>query len=137
MRKKGEKAVIAFYDDQKRILFQDRHGISKAGEEWGFFGGTIETGETPEQALVREIREELGVHIAEFELLMTLKHFRDTETYNDVFLFIGPLGDLLTDAKQQEGRGMKLFPCSEIKNLKLGRTDKDIAGTIERYLQKN
>jgi mutator protein MutT len=137
MRKKGEKAVIVLYDDQKQVLLQDRFGISHdKTQEWGFFGGGIEVDETPEQALVREIQEELVVHITKFELLMTFKHFRDEETYNDVYLFIGPLGDSLKDAKLQEGRSMKLCPYTELKHLKLGRTDKDIAGTIEQYLQK-
>jgi len=61
--KKSEKAVIAFYDNQKRILLQDRRGISKEGEIWGFFGGGIEKGETPEQALERGIEEGLCIQI--------------------------------------------------------------------------
>jgi hypothetical protein len=32
-------ALIIFYDDKKRILLQDRRGISRLGEEWGYFGG--------------------------------------------------------------------------------------------------
>ena len=137
MRKKSDKAVIAFYDDQKRILMQDRFGITHDKEqERGFFGGTIEPGESPEQALVRELQEELNIHITAFEPLMTLKHFRDDETYNEVHLFIGPLGIMLKDAKPLEGRGMKLFPLTELKHVKLGRTDKDIASTVEQYMGK-
>jgi 8-oxo-dGTP diphosphatase len=52
-------ALIIFYDKDKRILLQDRRGISKLGAEWGFFGGEIENDETPEQAVVRETKEEL------------------------------------------------------------------------------
>lgn len=43
-------ALIIFYDENKRILLQDRLNISKYGEEWGFFGGEIKEGETPEEA---------------------------------------------------------------------------------------
>ncbi len=52
-------ALIIFYDKEKRILLQNRKGISKVGEEWGFFGGHIEKEETPEKALTREVKEEL------------------------------------------------------------------------------
>jgi mutator protein MutT len=51
-------ALIFFYKDDK-ILVQDRRNMSKFGEEWGFFGGRIEAGETPEQSVVRETKEEL------------------------------------------------------------------------------
>ena len=43
-------ALIVFYDKENKILLQDRRKISKRGEEWGFFGGGIEEGETPKQA---------------------------------------------------------------------------------------
>lgn len=54
-------AAAALIDPDNRILIQERpEGKYKAGF-WEFPGGKIETGETPEQALVRELREELGI----------------------------------------------------------------------------
>ena len=54
-------AAAALIDPDNRILIQERPaGKYKAGF-WEFPGGKLETGETPEQALVRELREELGI----------------------------------------------------------------------------
>ena len=54
---------------------------------WEFPGGKVEPGETPEQAVVREIREELGAAIAVGRLVCTAEH--DYETFHlsmDCFL---------------------------------------------------
>lgn len=52
-------AAIAVRDG-KALLARRRPGESNAGQ-WEFPGGTIKEGETPQQALEREILEELGV----------------------------------------------------------------------------
>ena len=50
-------------------------------DKWEFPGGKVEVGESREEALVREIREELSVDIEVSELLMTVEH-----TYPDFHL---------------------------------------------------
>jgi mutator protein MutT len=57
-----------------KLLITQRHAKSHLGGLWEFPGGKRETGETFEQCLVREIREELGVEISVGELFEEVSH---------------------------------------------------------------
>ena len=53
--------AVALIDAEGRVLLAQRpEGKSLAGL-WEFPGGKVELGETPEAALIRELREELGI----------------------------------------------------------------------------
>ena len=57
-------AAVALVDADGRVLIAQRpEGKSMAGL-WEFPGGKVDPGETPEQALVRELKEELGIETA-------------------------------------------------------------------------
>ena len=58
-------AACALVDVDGRVLIAQRpEGRSLAGL-WEFPGGKVEVGETPEAALVRELREELGIEVTQ------------------------------------------------------------------------
>lgn len=60
-------AAALFNPDGDILLAQRPEGKSMAGL-WEFPGGKIESGETPERALVRELREELAITVSEDDL---------------------------------------------------------------------
>jgi 8-oxo-dGTP diphosphatase len=58
-------AAVALIDPDGRVLIAQRpEGKTMAGL-WEFPGGKLESGETPEAALIRELREELGITVQE------------------------------------------------------------------------
>ena len=56
------KVVAAVISDSDRI-FATQRGYGEFKDGWEFPGGKVEPGESPEEALVREIKEELDAHI--------------------------------------------------------------------------
>lgn len=65
-------AALIFRDGQ--LLITQRHADAHLGGCWEFPGGKREAGETFEQCLMREIREELGVEIVVGELFEEISH---------------------------------------------------------------
>ena len=55
--------AAALVDEWGRILLQQRAPDRAMAGLWEFPGGKVESGELPEAALVRELEEELGIHI--------------------------------------------------------------------------
>jgi 8-oxo-dGTP diphosphatase len=58
-------AAVALIDADGRILLAQRPAGRTMAGLWEFPGGKLEPGETPERALVRELREELGIDTRE------------------------------------------------------------------------
>ena len=58
-------SAVALIDRDGRVLLAQRPACKRMAGLWEFPGGKIETGETPEAALIRELGEELGIDTAE------------------------------------------------------------------------
>ena len=70
--KRVEVVAAIIQRDDEIFATQRGYGDFKGG--WEFPGGKIEAGESPEQALVREIKEELAVELEVGELLHTVEY---------------------------------------------------------------
>ena len=58
-------AAAALIDPDGRVLIAERPAGKAMAGLWEFPGGKLEAGETPEQALIRELHEELGISVKE------------------------------------------------------------------------
>ena len=58
-------AACALVDPDGRVLIAQRPEGKPMAGLWEFPGGKVETGETPEQSLIRELEEELGIVVKE------------------------------------------------------------------------
>ncbi|SFJ74759.1 ADP-ribose pyrophosphatase YjhB, NUDIX family [Amycolatopsis sacchari] len=79
-------AGVLFTDRQARVLMV--HTTYK--DYWDIPGGYIEPGESPHQAAVREVREELGLSVPVGELVAVDWAPSDSEGDKLLFLFAGP-----------------------------------------------
>lgn len=67
-----EKALIVPINSKNKIFIQDRAGHKPP--PWGFFGGSVELGETALQAVLREAKEELDLDLNEDDLVFVERY---------------------------------------------------------------
>ncbi len=80
-------AVAVIRDEDGCILISQRHPDSHQGGLWEFPGGKVEVGETVEEALVREIYEELRITITDSRPLIRIPYdYPDKHVLLDVWL---------------------------------------------------
>lgn len=72
-------AVAIIFDQEKRVLITRRPVHAAHGGMWEFPGGKLEANELPEQALIREINEEVGIDILDYRFLTEVTHSYDAQ----------------------------------------------------------
>ncbi len=129
-------SLIIFYDENKRILMQNRKNMIKWGEDWGFFGGEIEKGETPEQAVLRETKEELDFNLKKYKYIGKTEGKIKDLLYVIAHIYVSPIENKIKEFNQMEGKGMEFFSVGEAMQLKLaGEIDINILKKIGDYFE--
>ncbi len=126
-------AACALIDPDGRVLIAQRpQGKSMAGL-WEFPGGKVETGERPEQSLIRELREELGIVVRE-ECLAPLTFA--SHLYPDFYLLM-PLyvcrrWEGLVEAREQQA--LKWVHPNELRKYPMPPADEPLISHLTALL---
>ena len=82
---------VMIQNNEKRILLGHRQG-SHGEDTWCFPGGHLEFGETLFECAAREVKEETGLEISEFELVAVYDEFEFIDSDNKHYINIGIRG---------------------------------------------
>ena len=121
--------VAALIWDQGKFMICQRPAHKARGLLWEFVGGKTEPGETLEEALVRECREELDITVAVGDIFTQVVH-----EYPDILIRLTLFNCTVAEGtpKLLEHNDLKWIHPVEIPNFDFCPADKDILALIRR-----
>ena len=123
------EVVAALIWDKDKFMICQRPAHKARGLLWEFVGGKVESGETKEQALIRECREELAVTLSVGDVFMDVVH-----EYPDLTVHLTPFNATIAKGEPQmlEHNDIKWITPSEIPNYDFCPADEEILREITR-----
>jgi 8-oxo-dGTP diphosphatase len=121
-------AAIILENEQGEILLylrDDKPGLPFPGH-WDLFGGHVEDEETPEEALVREVKEELGIELRDYRFFRKYECLTGDVHPNTKFVYTGRITQSAGELTLNEGQRLQFFSKSEIPNLRFANILKDV-----------
>ena len=126
--------VVAAIIIENDKVFATQRGYGEFKDGWEFPGGKIEPGETPEEAIVREIKEELDTEVEVIELLDTVEYdYPNFHLSMGCFICKIKSGDLVL----KEHEAAKWLTKDTLGSLEWLQADMGLVGEIEKYLKED
>jgi 8-oxo-dGTP diphosphatase len=115
-----EIAHVLLFDRGGRLLIylRDNNPAIPFPNHWDLFGGHLEAGETPEQALVREVREELGIEIKSWQRFTEFNCTTGDVYPNVKHIFWAVTPYVAADLILREGQALRSITMAERKDIK-------------------
>ena len=123
-------AAIILENPQKEVLLylrDDKPNIPFPAH-WDYFGGMVDEGETPEEALIRELKEELNLDFTpdDFTLWKEIECLEGDAFPNIKYVYTGTIDVPIEEITLLEGQYPQYFSREELKDLKFANILGDI-----------
>jgi len=118
------EVVGAIIRNDDRYLVGQRAAHKSQGGKWEFMGGKIEPGETPEQALARECREELDLVIENEKIVDAVVHEYSDRTIRLTLISCAPKAG--SEPKALEHQQIRWVTRSEMECLDFAGADREL-----------
>ncbi len=120
-------AVGVIVDEQRRVLIAQRARDAHQGGLWEFPGGKLEPGESVQQALARELSEELGLRVRVAVPLLKVAH-----DYSDksVLLDVWQVEQFEGEASGREGQPLRWVPMQALLDYTFPEANLPIVETL-------
>ena len=127
-------ALVHDTENPRRFLICQRPAHKARGLLWEFVGGKVEPGETKEQALIRECREELAVTLSVGDVFMDVIY-----EYSDITVHLTLFNATIADGIPQklEHNDIRWIAPSEIPNYEFCPADEEILKVLLGDIETN
>ncbi|MGK0442269.1 MAG: 8-oxo-dGTP diphosphatase [Pseudohongiellaceae bacterium] len=124
-------AVGVIVDTEQQILIALRPSHAHQGGLWEFPGGKVESGETVQQALIRELQEELGIIGSDLSPLTNICHdYGDKSVHLDVWWVRGFAGE----PEGKEGQPIRWVNAQDLLAMEFPEANQAIITAIQHSL---
>ncbi len=126
-------AAIILENDSGEFLLalRDNKSWIPFPNHWDLIGGHVEEGESPEEAVVREYREELGLVLKDFSFFREYLCLQGDVFENIKYIYHGKINIPVEDLTLYEGQYVKYFKKEEIPDVKFANI---IKGIVLEYI---
>jgi len=123
-----EIAAIILENDKGEFLLylRDNKASIPFPDHWDLIGGHVEEGETPEEALVREVKEELDIDLIDYTFYKKYECLTGDAYENTKYIYTGKINLPIEEVTLLEGVRPKYFTREEISNVKFANILKSI-----------
>ena len=121
-------AAIILENDKREFLLalRDNKSWIPFPSHWDLIGGHVEEGETPEEALIREVKEELNIELKEYSFYKKFECLTGDAYENTKYIYTGRINLPVEEITLLEGERPQYFTREEIPDVKFANIIKSI-----------
>jgi 8-oxo-dGTP diphosphatase len=118
--------ILQNYNEDFLLALRDNKPGIPFPNHWDLIGGHVEDGETPEEALLREVKEELNIDLEDYKFYKKYECLSGDAYENIKYIYTGKINLPIEEITLLEGERAQFFTTEEIPDVKFANIIKSI-----------